>query len=284
VLWMARGFAGGYRSPPLGVPSRNQSRRAIVESGIPAEKHKAIVHFVRRFAVPIYLATNEKQIPVGTGTLFAVNGGSYLITAAHVARQSRDAPLAVPTTRAMTEVITLGSHEVLYAAQSEHDVSVIALHDKAVLDRLWRHWSFIQPRHLDGRNSDAHRCNTKLRAARTILASQTLASNVECVQRTGSEGCNDHPANANRECAAKNAQAKALVRDCCINSAPFSAPPQEVHTRPDPAWYAIARFCPFVRALRSAMSLYMYGRSELASVFSAAEICSERWPGCSSRR
>jgi hypothetical protein len=125
-----------------------------VEPGIASEKHAAITKFILRSTLPIYLATKERQFPIGTGTLFTINGAFYVITAAHVAAQCRTAPLALPTTQRALAVTGLGHHEVLHAAKSEQDIGLIALHDDLVIARLRRAWTFLGPENIAVPRSD----------------------------------------------------------------------------------------------------------------------------------
>lgn len=119
-----------------------------MEQGIPAEKHTAITRYVLRSSVPIYLATKDRQFPIGTGTLFAVNGGHYVITAAHVAKLCRTAPLALPTSLSTSALTALGRHDVVRGARSDHDIGLIAIHDERVVARLRGAWTFLGPENI----------------------------------------------------------------------------------------------------------------------------------------
>lgn len=119
-----------------------------MQPGIPAEKHTAITRFIQRSTLPIYVATKERQFPVGTGTLFTVNDGYYLVTAAHVAEHCRAAPLALPTSHRVPALTGLGRHDVLRGARSDHDIGLIALYDERVIARLRRVWTFLGPENI----------------------------------------------------------------------------------------------------------------------------------------
>jgi len=115
----------------------------IFDEPLSKAKHEALWEFIRGCSPPVYRADDQHQVPIGTGTLLAIAGRSFLATAAHVAKLGDGGRLALPVDRSFRLVTTIGRSSVIRGALDQHDVSIASIEDDHVVAMLRKHWRFL---------------------------------------------------------------------------------------------------------------------------------------------
>lgn len=106
----------------------------------------AIERFVLSVTVPIFIEVSDSARLHATGTLFKVNGRSFLITARHVFDELSEIQLkqlAYPENPISGGLFTFGSFTVLKPTEVHVDVAALELESPETITRLEDNWQFL---------------------------------------------------------------------------------------------------------------------------------------------
>ena len=104
----------------------------------------AIERFALSVTVPIFLEVGDSSGLLATGTLFKVDGRSFLITARHVFDNLPDLTrLAYPENPIRGGLFTFGSFTVLKPIEEHIDVAAVELKNAEMIAKLEANWQFL---------------------------------------------------------------------------------------------------------------------------------------------
>jgi hypothetical protein len=121
------------------------------------EELRAFTSFARTCTLPLIEESETETAMLGTGTLFAVNGNHYLITAAHVIEGLVEAQqldrIGIPLGRTNSAVSNLGRHFIAYVQWKDgdsgpFDAAIIRFDQPELVAALRKNWKFISPKNL----------------------------------------------------------------------------------------------------------------------------------------
>lgn len=104
----------------------------------------AIERFVLNVTLPIFLEVGDSGGLHATGTLFKIDGRSFLVTARHIFDDLPDLTrLAYPENPIRGGLFTFGSFNVLKPTEEHIDVAAVELKSADTIARLDRNWQFL---------------------------------------------------------------------------------------------------------------------------------------------
>lgn len=104
----------------------------------------AIERFVLNVTVPIFLEVGDSGGLLATGTLFKIDGRSFLITARHIVNDVTDLTcLAYPENPTRGELFTFGSFTILKPNEEHIDVAAVEFKSPETIARLEANWQFL---------------------------------------------------------------------------------------------------------------------------------------------
>lgn len=105
---------------------------------------EAIERFALHVTVPIFLEVGDSGGLLATGTLFKIDGRSFLITARHIFDEVPDLTmLAYPENPLRGGLYTLGSFTVLKPNEAYIDVAAVELKSPETIENLETNWQFL---------------------------------------------------------------------------------------------------------------------------------------------
>lgn len=105
---------------------------------------EAIERFALHVTVPIFLEVGDSGGLLATGTLFKIDGRSFLVTARHVFDKLPDlTKLAYPENPLRGDLYTFGSFTVLKPNEEHIDVAAVELKSPETIEILETNWQFL---------------------------------------------------------------------------------------------------------------------------------------------
>lgn len=115
----------------------------------------AIERFTLHVTLPILLEMGDSGGLLATGTLFKVDGRSFLITARHIFEDLPDlTKLAYPENHIRGGLFTFGSFTVLKPNEEHIDVAAIEITSAETVARLEANWQFLSLQNVSAASSD----------------------------------------------------------------------------------------------------------------------------------
>jgi hypothetical protein len=114
----------------------------LSDLSVSIDEMRAIEAFTIKLTVPVLYDDQDQTDQIGTGTLFSLDGRTFLVTARHLFDGKELSNFAIPD-RTTSKLRTLGSFNTFCASDESIDVAILELLDKDFVAELRQSWSML---------------------------------------------------------------------------------------------------------------------------------------------